>query len=226
MAEGNTLFAGLKKLLFKDDETTATQAPAPSASSPEPPPRQAPVSNPAPSFVPRENIPAEETDETTRAKAYQLLESINQPGVDFLEVWNAAAENGGVSGLKAAFNALKYADKSLTREKVLSTGRYYTDALQKALDADLQKKAAQQKALEDEKATQRQSLGKEVSALEEQISGLQNTLSQKRSALAELDNSYEPRLRELEGKMASGKTTIEALLRQMQEVLAAAEKEL
>ncbi len=173
-----------------------------------------------------ENAPAAETDEATRAKAYQLLESINQPGVDFLEVWNAATENGGISGLKSAFNALKYADKSLTREKVLSTGRYYTDALQKALAADLEKKAGQRKALEDEKTSQRQSLSSELSTLEKQIAGLQDLLSQKRSALEELDGKYEPRLRELEGKMASGKTTIESLLRQMQDVLRAAEREL
>lgn len=167
-----------------------------------------------------------EGDDSTRAKAYQLLESMNQPGVDFLEVWNATSENGGPAGLRAAFNALKFADKTLTREKVITTGRFYIDGLQKALQSDLERKAAQQRDLQEEKNRQREALGQEVASLEKQIADLQSRLLQKREALADMDSRYEPRLRELQQKMDSGKRTIEGMLRQMQALLQAAEREL
>lgn len=230
MAEGNALFSGLRKLIFKDEPAANNAAPVvPPPPTPEKAPRfpeNATVPSPAPSPLSWQPDSSGEGDDTTRAKAYQLLESINQPGVDFLEVWNAASENGGPAGLRSAFNTLKYADKTLTREKVITTGRYYIDALQKALQADLERKAAQQRDLQEEKTRQRESLGKEAADMEKQISELQNRLIQKREALAEMDSRYEPRLRELQQKMDSGKRTIEGMLQQMQAILQAAEREL
>ncbi len=228
MAAGNPLFAGLKKLIFKDSpEAGNTAQPLPAPPTPEkpvvspaaPPP---PVTRSWPSATEGDA----ETDDTTRAKAYQLLESINQPGVDFLEVWNAASESGGPAGVRTAFNALKFADRSLTREKVVTTGRYYIDALQKALQSDLEKKSAQQRSLEAEKTRQRESLSKELTGMEKQIADLQAQLAQKRSALAELDSRYEPRLEALQQKMNAGKSTIESMLAQMHAILQAAEREL
>ncbi len=230
MAEGNALFSGLKKLIFKDEPTAAANNdPAiPPPPIPEKTPRIPENTPPPPVSGPLSWQPDAkgEGDDATRAKAYQLLESINQPGVDFLEVWNAASENGGPSGLRAAFNTLKYADRTLTREKVITTGRYYMDALQKALQSDLERKAAQQRDLQEAKTRQREALGKEVAEIAQQISELQNRLVQKQEALAEMDSRYEPSLRELEQKMDSGKRTIEGMLQQMHAILQAAEREL
>lgn len=230
MADGNPLFSSLKKLIFKDSPETEAGPSQMVPPPPAPPQKPALPDTPVPPYpapAPSAHPPVSgETDETTRAKAYQLLESVNQPGVDFLEVWNAASENGGPAGVRAAFNALKFADKSLTREKVVSTGRYYIDALQKALQSDLAKKEAQQRALETEKTSRRQSLSNEIAAIEKQITDLQAQLVQKRNALTELDDRYEPQLAELQQKMVSGKSTIEAMLAQMHAILQAAEREL
>lgn len=229
MAAGNPLFSGLRKLIFKD-EPTASGLPAPVVPTPPTPEKQSPfpenTSTPPPTLSWQPDETGDAGDESTRARAYQLLESINQPGVDFLEVWNAASENGGASGLRSAFNTLKYADKTLTREKVISSGRYYINALQKALQSDLERKAAQQQALQEEKKGQRESLGNEVDRIEKQIADLQKRLEEKRAALSEMDSRYEPRLRELQQKMDSGKRTIEAMLQQMHTILQAAEREL
>ncbi len=137
----NTLFSGLKRLIFKDVPETEIPEPVPPPLVPETRPDTPAVAATTPPVSSGWTTSSDSgTDETTRAKAYQLLESINQSGVDFMEVWNATTESGGPAGLKAAFNALKYADKTLTREKVLTTGRFYIDRLQKALTADLEKK--------------------------------------------------------------------------------------
>lgn len=241
MADNNEqsggLFGGLKKFLFKDEETSGAAAassgntgnnntqyntppPLPSSAATPPP-------LPAASFTAESKV-AGNPDEQMRAKAYQLLESINQPGCDFLEVWNAAEENGGATAqnIKAAFNALKYADKTLTKEKVMSTGIYYANELQKALDADIAKKTAERQQLDTHKQQQRQSLSESIAATERQITELQQSLADKKKQLTELDAGYEPKIAELEQKMNTGRTTIIAMIQQMRQMLSIVEKEL
>ncbi len=223
MAQEGSLFSGLKKLLFKDE---ADNTPPPAA---QPAPVTPPTPPPLPGVPPAAAKPAgsaEVSDSSTRAKAYQMLESINQPGVDFMEVWNAAEESGGIAQVKSVFTALKYADKSLTKEKVLSTGRYYINALQEALAQDLQKKSAQRGQLENEKAAERKSLSDAVADLQGHIEKLRAALAEKQAALAGVDARYEPKLRELETRMASGREAIEELLQEMNTVLRTAERDL
>jgi multidrug efflux pump subunit AcrA (membrane-fusion protein) len=163
-----------------------------------------------------------------KAKAYQLLESINQPGVDFLEVWNASEEAGGINPqtVKATFSALKYADKTLTKDKLLTTGEYYCTQLQKAIDSDLQKKATERQQLEDRKAAERKQLATDISAVEAQLKALQQSLGEKQAQLTTLDASYEPKLRDLDEKISAGKATIDAMIREMQQLISIAKKEL
>ena len=163
-----------------------------------------------------------------KAKAYQMLESINRPGVDFLEVWNASEEAGGINPqtVKTTFNALKYADKTLTKEKLISTGEYYCTQLQKAIDGDLQKKAAQRQQLDQQKVAERRELANGIAAIEKELAALQKNLEEKRSQLTALDATYEPKLRELDEKMTAGKATIDAMIREMQSLLSIAQKEL
>ncbi len=239
MADNNNtggLFGGLKKLLFKD-EFAEQSAPSQKETPPPVPPQQQtyqqtppplPVSITSLSGNNNSTPPSGNPDDQMRAKAYQLLESINQPGVDFLEIWNAAEENGGATGanIRAAFNALKYADKTLTKDKILSTGSYYTGELQKALDTDLARKVAQQQQLEGEKNQQRQNLTAGIGDIEKQISAMQQSLTDKKQQLAELDATYEPKMADIAQKMQSGRSTITAMLQQMRAMLAIVEKEL
>jgi hypothetical protein len=236
MSDNNTsgsLFGGLKKLLFKD-EFIEQAAPTP-VSPPIPDARPAQSQTPPPLPPSATGLSADfgapvtsNADEQLRTKAYQLLESINKPGVDFMEVWNAAEENGGVTAqnIRSAINALKYADKSLTKEKILTTGNYYFGELQKALDTDLARKAAQRQQLEAEKTQNRQNLSAGITDMEKQIAALQQSLADKKQQLAELDASYEPKMAEIERKMQSGKATITAVLQEMRAMLAIVEKEL
>jgi len=211
--ETGGLFGGLKKLLFKEN---FTEQPPPSAEK-------------APVDVFEANTATQSGNAAgMKAKAYQMLESINQPGVDFMEVWNASEEAGGINAqtVKTTFNALKYADKTLTKEKLLSTGEYYCAQLQKAIDSDLQKKAAQRQQLDQQKLAERRDLAAGIEAMEKEFAALQKSLAEKRSQLTGIDATYEPKLRELDEKMSAGKSTIDAMIREMQSLLIIAQKEL
>lgn len=217
-----SLFGGLKKLLFKEDEDAVQLAqPTPQASASH---SQERPSAPAPNPVPSTAAP----DASLRDRAYQMLESINQPGVDFLEVWNAAEDNGGANpaSVKAAFNALKYADRSLTKEKVLATGRHYCAELQRVFDADAQRKALEKERLVAEQHGRRESLTAQIAAEEAQLAALQKSLMQKRDELARMDADYDPRLQDIDRKIDSGRATIASLTDEMTAVLRIVEAEL
>lgn len=217
------LFGGLKKLLFKDEEGAAP--PDPEVTQPAAGADAGPHA-PANSFQPQTGFA--QPDSALKDRAYQMLESINQPGVDFMEVWNAAEDNGGANpaSVKAAFNALKYADKSLTREKVLATGRHYCGELQRAFDADAARKSAEKQQIQGEKTSRRQSLSAAIAAEEAQIAALTKSLAQKRDELARMDADYDPRLQDIDRRIEAGRATVAALTDEMRAVLRIVETEL
>lgn len=216
------LFGGLKKLLFKEVEAAESHA----QPAPQPQPAQSREQSSAPTFSPASSNAA--PDASLRDRAYQMLESINQPGVDFLEVWNAAEDNGGANpaSVKAAFNALKYADRSLTKEKVLATGRHYCAELQRVFDADAQRKAAEKERLVAEQRGRQESLTAQVAAEEAQLAALQKSLVQKREELARMSADYDPRLQDIDRKIDAGRATITSLTDEMNAVLRIVEAEL
>lgn len=213
-----SFFNGLKRMIFKEEGAAV--------------PEESPVSQAAP----KENMPVQTFDATISGaenddaakRAYQLIESINQPGVDFFEVWNAVEENGGAQPgvLKQAFNTLKYADKTLTREKFLSSGNYYKNELQKALDGDIRKKNEEKVAIENKIEATGRSLSNEISTLEQKIKDLQKTIADKQTELASLNTHWQPKLQEIEQKMQTGRHAIEGVLSKMQALLETGEKEL
>lgn len=218
-------FNGLKKMIFKEEDV-----PLP-AQEPEP----APVKVAEPAIVKPQPVSTYDTSaipvearEDAAKKAYQLIESINQPGVDFFEVWNAVEENGGAqaASLKQAFNTLKFADKTLTKEKLLSSGNYYKNELQKALDNDVQKKNGERAAITNKIRESKETLTAEVHSLEEQVIRLQKTIAEKQAELSNLQAHWQPKLEDIEKKIQTGKHAIEGVISKMQTLLSLAEKEL
>jgi chromosome segregation ATPase len=145
-----------------------------------------------------------------------------------MEVWNAAEDNGGATpaSVKAAFNALKYADRSLTKEKVLSTGQHYCAELQRVFDTDATRKNEEKARLEAERTGRRQNLTQSIAAEEAQIAALQKSLAQKRDELQRIDADYDPRLHEIDQKIAAGRATIQSLTDEMNVVLRIVKSEL
>ncbi len=218
-------FSGLKKMIFKEEEVPL----------PVPPPEPTPVKEVNPVAIESRpvttintgQVPLEAREDAAK-RAYQLIESINQPGVDFFEVWNAVEENGGAqaASLKQAFNTLKFADRTLTREKLLSSGHYYKTELQKALDNDVQKKNGEKTAIVDKIKHSKETLTAEIGSLEEQVLRLQKTIAEKQAELSNLQAHWQPKLEDIERKIQTGKHAIEGVIAKMQTLLNLAEKEL
>ena len=148
-----------------------------------------------------------------KLRIYQLLESINKPGCDFFEVWNASVEMGG-------------ADKTLTKDKLLETGGFYIGSLTKVLDTETLKRQVEKDGLLARKEQEKTSLTTEISGLEKQIAELQTQLAQKKVQSEGINQKYEPQLAAIDTKITNGHQSVNSVINEMQQVVAIIQKEI
>ncbi|SHG02034.1 hypothetical protein [Pedobacter caeni] len=217
------ILQSLKKLIFED-------SPEPANSDPNLPPPLPVTENKTTETVtknPQTNLTQNTSDlpatdiKQMKLKVLEILEKINQPGIDFFEVWNAAAEMGSVNAgtLKAAFTSLKYVDKTLDKEKLSRTGQNYATELKKVIDKETAGKQTQKQNLEQNLVKEKASLTDEVQQIEKSILELREKLSLKQKDLNEINSKYEPQLLDIDNKIAIGNTAVAEVVADIQNAL-------
>lgn len=156
-----------------------------------------------------------------KLKVLEILERINEPGLDFFEVWNAAAEMGSVNAgsIKAAFTSLKYVDKTLDKDKLVRTGESYAAELQKVIDKESNQKQLQKESIEQNQVAEKASLTAEIQRLEQNMEELRERLSARQKELKEINNKYEPQLKDIDAKIAVGKTAVAEVITDIKNAL-------
>ncbi|MEO6733041.1 MAG: hypothetical protein ABIN01_17590 [Ferruginibacter sp.] len=218
---GEGILKGLKKILFTDSGRE------------EPMPTIAPAAAPAATITTddRLTVPTDASGNNVKEmklRVYQLLESINKPGCDFFEVWNASVEMGGANSgnIKAAYTSLKYADKTLTKDKLLETGDFYISSLTKVLDAETIKRQEEKDKLLVQKDQEKTSLTTEINELEKQIAALQKKLAEKKTQNEGINQKYQPQLEAIDAKISNGHQSVNSVINEMQQVVAIIQKEI
>lgn len=231
---GGGILKGLKKVLFSSspEETAVTPSPNPSAANagsrpPQPTPKAVPVVESTPFSGAKQG----ETDteiKDMKLRVYQLLEQMNKPGVDFFEVWNAAVEMGGANGanLKSAFTSLRFADKNLSKTRLIESGKGYVSGLQAIFETESKKRSEEKAQIAGEKEQVRTGLTAEIESLQQQITTLQAKMDSQQQKLLMLDETYNPRLKEIEQKIKTGSDAVNSVLHEMQQVLQIIEKDI
>lgn len=217
------ILRSLKKLIFED--------------SPEPPAPvpQAPAAAADPVLKPTENVtknPQTNLTQNTsdlpvtdvkqmKVKVLEILEKINEQGIDFFEVWNAAAEMGTVDAvsIKAAFTSLKYVDKTLNKDKLIRTGQNYATELKKVIDKETSQKQQQKETIEQSLVNEKNSLTQEVQTIEKNIEELKEKLNARQKDLKDINSKYEPQLRDIDHKIAIGNTAVTEVVADIQNAI-------
>jgi hypothetical protein len=214
------LLRGLKRILFT---TTDSEDVLPAAVSP-----AVTKAAPATALPVNSTLPATENVKEMKLRIYQLLESLNKPGYDFFEVWNAAIEMGEAnsSNIKAAFTSLRYVDKSLSKQKLLDTGNYYISSLKKVLDTETAKRQEEKDKLIQQKEQDKANLIAEISDIEQQIVALQNKLADKKLQSESVNEKYKLPVEIIEEKIGNGHLSVNSVLNEMQQVVAIIQKEI
>jgi hypothetical protein len=222
---GGGILKGLKKMLFTDEPTSTVPAPAPQPSQPAAVPQPAPQPVIAPSFV---AAPTGDAPKDMKLKVYQLLESMNRPGCDFFEVWNAATEMGGANSanIKAAFTSLRFADSTLNKAKLLETGNFYKSSLTSVLEAETRKREEEKQSLLRQEEQAKTNLHNSIAQLEQQIASLQKQLAEQKAEADNIHSKYQPAINELNAKVALGQQSVNSVIAEMDQVLAIIQQEL
>ncbi len=211
----------LKKLIFEDSEdapgTTPDQQPASnSTKTPEP------VTN-QPQVNLKENVSAVGVTDVKqmKIKVLGILEKMNEPGLDFFEVWNAAAEMGSIdaSTIKAAYTSLKYVEKDLNKQKLLTTGRNYATELKKVIEQESNQKQQQKQNLENSLVEEKNNLVNEIKTIEQNIADLKAKLQNKEQDLKSLNVKYDPQLKDIDQKIALGNAAVNEVIADIEKAL-------
>lgn len=156
-----------------------------------------------------------------KLKVLEILERIDEPGLDFFEVWNAAAEMGSVNAgsIKAAFTSLKYVDKTLDKDKLVRTGQNYAAELQKVIDKETSQKQQQKENIEQNQVAERASLTAEIQRLEQNMEELREKLGSRQKELKDINSKYEPQLKDIDAKIAVGNTAVAEVITDIKNAL-------
>ena len=222
---GSGILNSLKKLIFEDDQPQQNQHPqTPSAPAPNAIPNtpyKEPSYSPAPPTTGKTPppIPITANDGTTdlkemKLKVYAILEKLNEQGVDFFEVWNAAAAMGKVeeNTLKAAYTSLKFVDSSLSKEKLIATGTNYANKLKETIAKESEQKQAEKKKTEQDRTLEIANLNAEIKTITENIAKLQDDLQKKQLALGQINEKYEPKIKDIEQKINIGNAAVDEVV--------------
>jgi len=210
--QSSGLLQSLKKLIFEDSPEPSV--PESSVKSMPPSVETQPIRNVTinpnidlnqnPTILPLTDV------KQMKVKVLEILERLNEPGLDFFEVWNAAAQMGSVdaSSIKAAYTSLKYVDKTLDKEKLVTSARKYADSLKTIIDKESSQKQLQKQSIEQNQVSEKANLIIEIESIERNIEQLQQQLNAKQKELKNINSKYEPQLKDIDHKIAIGNTAV------------------
>lgn len=129
------------------------------------------------------------------------LESINMPGYDFYDFYQAVKAAGAQNEAiyKMAFQMGKTMDSSITSHKLSSDAEYYISKINDVYKTYSEKGGQKLSALEAEQTAEKEKLTGEVGGIEaeinkmrQQIMAMEHKLSETRNDLAKVTNKYKP----------------------------------
>lgn len=139
-------------------------------------------------------------------KMIEYITKINEDGIDFFEIFEAAQAMGGITpaNLKQAFVILKIASgNTLTVESVLKSARRYKQELSDLVEENISSKTRDRELLVSNQNNEKLSLNNDVVRLSEEITKLTEELSQKRSSLQLIETKYTPDINSIDRKISA-----------------------
>jgi hypothetical protein len=216
------LLGSLKKMVFTEDylesNTTAeapkVEAPMPSISKPIIP-QNTIVANAGGTGIATTNMASDEMI----AKIYDLFESINKPGVDFFELWNAAEAMGGPTAinLQNAFTSFKVL--GLDKNTLINSGENYVAELQSKLGDDIMRKSSDKDVMVAKLQNEKAQLQAAKNDLENQIKVLNTQLVETTNKLNQIDAGYQDELLAIDKKIQMGKNALNTVVSQITTVI-------
>ena len=169
-------------------------------------PEASPSTSSTPSFVSAPPIPTNVTDEHFQ-KALELyqngFDSLNQPGYDFYEFYQAVM-NTGVDNPQIytmAFSMGIAMDKTITKHKLSEQADFYLSEILKVYNDYVSKGDAKRNDVINQKTHENQTLVDSLNSLNQQLEAIKIQIADKQEKLSAIDTKYNPMIEEVDNKI-------------------------
>ena len=133
------------------------------------------------------------------------FDSLNQPGYDFYEFYQAVIgagiENPQIYTM--AFAMGTGMDKSITKSKLISQSDFYLTEINKVYNDFVTKGNAKRQEVIDQKNHENQSLMGELDLMKQQLEQLETQIADRQNKLSVIDSKYGPIISEVENKLTA-----------------------
>ena len=175
------------------------------------------TSSPIPSYTP--SVSQEHLNNAL--EVYEKgFDSLNQPGYDFYEffqaVMNAGADNPQI--YQMAFMMGSGMDKTITKDKLVEQSNFYIGEINKVYNEYVSKGNSKKQETIDQKTNENQSLVGELDLMRQQMEALKTQIADREMKLQAIDGKYGPKLREIESKLAANDMAKNKIIQSIEQV--------
>ena len=138
------------------------------------------------------------------------LDSINMPGYDFYEFYQAIMSTGSATeqAYNMAFHMAKTLDKTITAHKLVQDAEFYISKVNEVHSQYVTQGQQKLHALQEKKAAEKNKLNAEIDEASKRVIELRNELQQletnihnKRSTLGKIEDGYQPQEKTIREKL-------------------------
>lgn len=176
-----------------------------------------PTPSPIPSYTP--SVSQEHLNNAL--EVYEKgFDSLNQPGYDFYEFYQAVM-NAGVDNpqiYQMAFMMGTGMDKTITKDKLIEQSNFYVTEITKVYNEYVAKGNAKKQETIDLKTNENQSLVGELDLMRQQMEALKTQIADREHKLQAIDGKYGPKLQEIEGKLAANDMAKNKVIQSIEQV--------
>ena len=219
---------GLKSLFFVDNDANKTKSE--SAEPVSAPVNKFPTSNDdsngTMSFPSTTNMPVfGQPDNQHLDKIVEMyqngFDSLNQPGYDFYEFFQAIINSGGIDNPQMYLMAMSMGsamDKTNTKTKLLTQADFYLNEINKVYNQNVSAGSSKKQELVTQKDNENQSLNSDLSNLKAQLEAINNQIRTKQGQLSLIDNKYQPLISDIDAKLNANETAKTTLINNITKV--------
>ncbi len=157
-------------------------------------------------------------------KAFDLyqkgFDSLNQPGYDFYEFYQAVMQAGPTNPqiYAMALTMASAMDKSVTKDKLIQQSEFYLGEINKVYQDYNSKGLAKKQELTTQKQHENESLVSELSLLRQQLEAIQTQIADRENKLSVIDVKYAPMMGEVDSKLSANDIAKNKIVQSIEQV--------
>lgn len=148
------------------------------------------------------------------------FDSLNQPGYDFYEFYQAVMQAGPTNPqiYTMAFTMASAMDKTISKDRLVQQSDYYLTEIEKVYNDYVSKGNSKREDLLAQKKHENESLVGELSLLRQQLEAITTQIADRENKLSVIDVKYSPMIGEVEGKIAANQMAKTKVVQSIEQV--------